>query len=111
MVIKIIHGIYTGDHLMEEAKEFEDYIMEKFEKFKRKYDLKFLYFSIGITEDKKIKVIATVHAWDVFDVNIARQIILGRITRMRGHLKWVDNDGQSHRDPYDPIPKFIEVVT
>ena len=110
MPIKIIHGIYTGNEVMEEAQDFKDYIIEKHEKFNRKYDQNFVVFSVGIDLIHKLKTIAVVHAFDIFDPDIAKEIIEGRMARMLGELEWEDEGGIVHRTPYDPLPDYIKVI-
>lgn len=110
--ITILHGVYVPGQLIYNLGflKFDDYIMNKYEKFHDKYGLNALLYTIGF-HISGVNAIAIAHPWDTFDPKIGEAIVRGRINRMRGLLKCYGNDGVERRLPYDPIPEYIMEVS
>lgn len=108
---KIYHNIYT-ENMTTVQTVFTDYILKKFKKFKEKYGIKYLLYSLGFANDLylgSISCISIPHPLDDFNPDIAADIINGRIKRMKGNIRGrlpynIDKDGNKLQ-----LPEYIHI--
>ncbi|MFW9878645.1 MAG: hypothetical protein ACFFG0_36660 [Candidatus Thorarchaeota archaeon] len=68
--------------------KLKQYLLLKGIKFQSKYDIHQFAFTLGVDPENHIEVVAVVHPiHDKFDPEIAEDIVIGRIKRMRGEIR------------------------
>lgn len=75
------------------------YIRKLRDRWSRKYEVKYIPFTVGIDEESGVADVAVVHPKDHFNRKIGNKIVTGRIKRMLGKI----------REPYNPIPDHMYV--
>ena len=82
--------------------KFQELLFEKAKKFYEKYDIRDIPFTIGKDTEKHIEVIAICHSFfDKFNTKTGEDIVIGRIKKMRGNLKYKTT--KPKRDKYGKV--------
>lgn len=101
------HGIYVLEDYENSTWKgvplVREYLQLKLLKFKAKWNIDFLEYTIGYDSLGGI-TIAICEPHDPFYPEIGKQIVIGRLQRLNGILK---NKNGTIRKPYCPIPPYI----